>query len=355
MKITIEAADAADLKARPDDNNLGFGKYFTDHMFVMTYDQGQGWHNARIVPYADFTLDPAAMVLHYGQAIFEGLKAYRDSDDRVRLFRPLDNLKRMNRSAVRMCMPEIDPGAVLETLKELVRLDAAWVPRAGGASLYIRPTMVATEAGLGVRPAARYLFFIILSPVGAYYPEGFSPVKIFVSDKYVRAVRGGVGEVKTAGNYAASIMAAMEAREHGYTQVLWLDAVERKYIEEIGTSNIFFRFADELVTPPLSGSILPGITRDSVIKMADDWGIRVSQRPISIDEVIAANDSGSLKEIFATGTAAVISPVGALSYRGNEYVINGGSTGDLAVRLFDELQGIQYGIRPDPHGWGMVI
>jgi branched-chain amino acid aminotransferase len=232
-----------------------------------------------------------------------------------------------------------------------VDLEREWVPRSPGASLYIRPTMIATEAGLGVRPAREYLFFVILSPVGAYYPQGFNPVKIYVTDKYVRAVRGGVGEVKTAGNYAASIMAALEAQQKGYTQVLWLDAVERKYVEEIGTSNIFFLIDGELVTPALSGSILPGITRDSVIKLAHSWGIRVNERPIAIDEVLAKIASGSLQEVFASGTAAVISPVGALSFKGREFAINGERTGPLAQRLFDELQGIQFGTRPDPFGW----
>ena len=354
MDISVSKVDEADRKKRPADGELGFGKYFTDHMFVMSWDEGRGWHDARIVPFDDFRLSPAAMVLHYGQAIFEGLKAYR-GDGAVYLFRPLDNLERMNRSAARMCMPSIDPEAVLAALKELVRLDSDWVPRSRGASLYIRPTMIATEAGLGVRPAASYLFFIILSPVGAYYPEGFNPVKIFVSDKYVRAVRGGVGDVKTAGNYAASIMAAEEAKAHGYTQVLWLDAIERRYIEEIGTSNIFFLFEDTLVTPPLSGSILPGITRESVMTMAADWGIAVEERPVSIDEVIAAIGSGALKESFATGTAAVISPVGALFYKGREHVVNGGVTGALASRLFDALQGLQYGRTPDPYGWRVEV
>ncbi len=355
MDISVSRVDEAARRQRPADGELGFGKYFTDHMFVMSWDRGRGWHDARIVPFGDFSLSPASMVLHYGQAIFEGLKAYRGDDDSIFLFRPLDNLNRMNRSAVRMCMPEIDPEAVLDALRQLLRLDAAWVPQGRGASLYIRPTMIATEAGLGVKPADSYLFFIILSPVGAYYPEGFNPVKIFVSDKYVRAVRGGVGDVKTAGNYAASIMAAVEAKEHGYTQVLWLDAIERKYIEEIGTSNIFFLFDESLVTPPLSGSILPGITRESVITMARDWGISVEERPISIDEVLSAIESGTLKEIFATGTAAVISPVGALSYKGREHVVNGGVTGGLASRLFDSLQGLQYGRLPDPYGWRVKV
>jgi len=355
MEVKIEKAAPGELKAKPDQDKLGFGKYFSDHMLLMPYNGDRGWHDPVIRKYQNFSLDPAAMVYHYGQEIFEGLKAYRGAEDRIYLFRPADNLRRMNDSATRMCMPVIPVEKVLEALKKLLDLDREWVPRAPGATLYIRPTMIATEAGLGVRPAKEYMFFVILSPVGAYYPQGFNPVKIYVTDKYVRAVRGGVGEVKTGGNYAASIMAALEAQQKGYTQVLWLDALERKYIEEIGTSNIFFKIDDELVTPALSGSILPGITRDSVIKLARSWGVKVSERPISIDEVQAGIASGSLKEIFASGTAAVISPVGALSYQGREYPINGETTGPLAQRLFDELQGIQYGTRPDPFGWRVEL
>ena len=351
MDIQLQKVDKDLLRDKPDESALGFGQYFADHMFLMQYDKGRGWHDATIKGYQNFSLDPAAMVLHYGQAIFEGLKAYRGKDNRIFLFRPEDNLKRMNTSAERMCMPTIPVTDVLEGLKTLLRLDEAWVPAVDGATLYIRPTMVASEAALGVHPADQYLFFIITSPVGAYYAEGFNPVKIYVTDKYVRAVPGGVGHVKTAGNYAASIMAAVEAQELGYTQVLWLDAVERKYIEEVGTSNIFFLIGDELITPPLTGSILPGITRDSVLQLAEDWGVQVTERPISIDEVITANDTGSLQEIFATGTAAVISPVGELDYQGRICTINRGKTGELSQRLFDEIQAIQHGFREDPHGW----
>lgn len=351
FNLRLEKAEDSRLKAKPDENALGFGQYFTDHMFVMTYDKGRGWHDPVIRPYQDFSLDPAAMVLHYGQAIFEGLKAYRGKDNAIYLFRPTDNLKRMNITAERMCMPKIPVAEVLEALKELIRLDRSWVPGAPGSTLYIRPTMIASEAGLGVRPAHQYLFFIIKSPVGAYYPEGFNPVKIFVTDKYVRAAPGGVGHVKTAGNYAASIMAAVEAQEQGYTQVLWLDAVERRYIEEVGTMNIFFLINDELITPPLSGTILPGITRDSVLQLTRDWGLKVTEKRLTIDEVIAAGENGSLKEIFGTGTAAVISPVGSLNYKGQVFTINKGKTGELAQRLFDEIQEIQNGFREDPYGW----
>lgn len=355
MEVLIEKAAEGELKAKPDSNNLGFGAYFSDHMLVMPYDSKKGWHNPQITKYQNFSLDPAAMVYHYGQAIFEGLKAYRGPEGQLFLFRPSDNLRRMNDSATRMCMPPFPVDDVLAAMKQLLSLDRDWVPSSPGASLYIRPTMIATEAALGVRPAKEYLFFVILCPVGAYYREGFNPVKIYVTDQYVRAVKGGVGHVKTAGNYAASIMAALEAQKKGFTQVLWLDAVERRYVEEIGTSNIFFVINGELVTPALSGSILPGITRDSVIKLARSWGVKVTERPIAIDEVLTTIADGSLQEIFASGTAAVISPVGALSYQDREYSINGGETGVMARRLFEELQGIQYGTRSDSFGWRVEV
>ena len=355
MEIRVEKAGSDLMKTKPNENSLGFGQYMADHMFVMLYDESIGWHDATIKPYEDFSLDPAAMVLHYGQAIFEGLKAYRGNNERIYLFRPTDNLKRMNVSAARMCMPEIPEDLVYSAMKELVALDKDWVPRAEGATLYIRPTMIASEAGLGVRPARQYIFFIINCPVGAYYPEGFNPVKIFVTDKYVRAVAGGVGNVKTAGNYAASIMAAVEAQKQGYTQVLWLDAIERRFIEEVGTMNIFFLIDDELITPPLTGSILPGITRDSVLRLTKDWGFKVSEKRITIDDVFAANEKGSLHEIFGTGTAAVISPVGELNYKGRVCSINNGTTGKLAQKLFDELQAIQSGHKKDSYGWVVEI
>ena len=355
MDIRVEKSAPDLLKEKPDENSLGFGQHMADHMFVMLYDESMGWHDAAIKPYENFSLAPAAMVLHYGQAIFEGLKAYRGTDDKIYLFRPTDNLKRMNDSATRMCMPEIPVDFVFSAMKKLVALDKSWIPRAEGATLYIRPAMIASEAGLGVRPAKQYLFFIINCPVGAYYPEGFNPVKIFVTDTYVRAVAGGVGNVKTAGNYAASIMAAVEAQKQGYTQVLWLDAIERRYIEEVGTMNIFFLIDDELITPPLTGSILPGITRDSVLRLTKDWGLKVSEKRITIDDVLAANEKGSLQEIFGTGTAAVISPVGELNYKGQVCTINHGKTGALARKLFTELQAIQNGHKKDPYGWVVEV
>jgi branched-chain amino acid aminotransferase len=355
MEIRVEKMASDLLKTKPDENSLGFGQHMTDHMFVMLYDESMGWHDAVIKPYDNFSLSPAAMALHYGQAIFEGLKAYRGTDDNIYLFRPTDNLKRMNVSATRMCMPEIPVDVVYSAMKKLIIIDKDWVPKADGATLYIRPTMIASEEGLGVRPAKQYIFFIINCPVGAYYPEGFNPVKIFVTDTYVRAVAGGVGNVKTAGNYAASIMAALEAQKKGYTQVLWLDAIERKYIEEVGTMNIFFLIDDELITPPLTGSILPGITRDSVLRLTKDWGLKVSERRITINEVLAAQEKGSLQEIFGTGTAAVISPVGELNYKGQVCTINNGRTGKLAQKLFDELQAIQNGYKKDPYGWVVKV
>ena len=295
------------------------------------------------------------MVLHYGQAIFEGLKAYRNREDEILLFRPRDNFERMNNSAQRMCMPRIPVDKVMKGLKALLYLEKDWIPSVPGATLYIRPTMVAMEPMLGVKPADSYYFYIIMSPVGAYYPEGFNPTKIYVSDTYVRAVPGGVGEAKTAGNYAASLYASEEAKKAGYTQVLWLDACEHKYVEEVGTSNIFFRINDELITPPLGGSILSGLTRNSAMTLAKDWGIPVVERRISIDEVLEAAGDGSLQEVFATGTAAVISPVGELFYKDEKYIINEGKTGDLAQKIFDELQKIQFGEKKDHYNWSVRV
>lgn len=352
IPIRISSANEGQRRPKPkDENNLVFGKHFSDHMFLMNYDINKGWHEARIVPYGDLNLDPAAMVLHYGQGIFEGLKAYRCADGTIQLFRPDKNFERFNRSAKRMCMPEISPEFQLHALKTLIKVDSDWVPKSRGTSLYIRPTMIATEPALGVRPSHQYVYYIITCPVGAYYAEGFNPVKIYVTDKYVRAVRGGVGEAKTMANYAASLYAAEVAKKQGFTQVLWLDAVERRYVEEVGTMNIFFRIGDELVTPPLTGSILPGVTRDSVIHIARHWGIKVSERPITIDEVIETAKSGEMKECFGTGTAAVISPVGEIFYRDRGYVVNNGQVGEWSKKFYDEIMGIQYGEKEDIFGW----
>jgi len=353
MEIKIQPVEAAKRRAKPqDESKLVFGKNFSDHMFMMDYRAGRGgWLNARIVPYQSMLMDPAAMVLHYGQGIFEGLKAYRSKDGRILLFRPEKNFERFNRSALRMCMPEIDVDFQYQAVQDLLKIDVDWIPHSMGSSLYIRPTMIASEPALGVRPAAEYLFFVITGPVAAYYAEGFNPIKIYVSDEYVRSVRGGVGEAKTMANYASSLYAAEMAKKKGFTQVLWLDAVERRYVEEVGTMNIFFRIDDELVTPPLTGSILPGVTRDSVIHLAAHWGIKVTERAISIDEVIEAVQSGAMKEIFGTGTAAVISPVGEISFKEQSYRIQDGGVGELSQKLYDEIVDMQYGDKADPFGW----
>jgi branched-chain amino acid aminotransferase len=355
MEIRVIKSATMGQKPHPKDSELGFGKYTTDHMFLMDYTHNKGWHNPRIEPYGDIKLDPAAMVLHYNQEVFEGLKAYYLKDGGIGLFRPNKNIERMNASARRMVMPEVDGDFFLRALKELILLEREWIPKSEGTSLYIRPTMIANEPALGVRPAEQYLFYIILSPVGAYYREGFSPTKIYVSDTYVRAAKGGAGEAKTSGNYGPTLLASKQAAQKGYTQVLWIDAKERKYVEEVGTSNIFFVLGEQLVTPPLGGTILPGVTRDSVIQIARHWGVEVSERPITIHEVIDAAKSGALKESFATGTAAVISPVGDICYKEQELQIADGKIGKWSQRLYDEITGIQYGHKEDPFGWRLCI
>ncbi|WP_028320301.1 branched-chain amino acid aminotransferase [Desulfatiglans anilini] len=352
MEISVNRLSPDKLKKRPaDESKLGFGDIFSDHMFMMDYEAGKGWINPRIEPYGPLSIDPAAMAIHYGQQIFEGLKAYRGREDGVYLFRPRENFERMNRSALRLCMPEIPIEEAMAGMKSLVLLDREWIPRSPGTSLYIRPTMFATEPHLGVRPARSYLFYVIIGPVGAYYKEGLNPVKIYVEDRYVRAARGGTGEAKTAGNYAASLLAAEKAKEKGFTQVLWLDAAERKYVEEVGTMNMFFVIDDEVLTAPLDGSILPGVTRDSVLRIVRDWGLKVTERALAIDEVVAAAKSGRLKEAFGTGTAAVISPVGQITFKGEDHIVAGGKMGTLSQRLYDEIVGIQYGEREDRYGW----
>ncbi|MDR3088301.1 MAG: branched-chain amino acid aminotransferase [Desulfobulbaceae bacterium] len=351
LEVTVEKSPEAARKAKPAPDTLGFGKYFTDHMFMMVWNKELGWHDIKIKPYQQFTLDPAAMVFHYGQAIFEGMKAYREEDGQMFLFRPKDNFERMNRSAARLCMPRFPVDKMAQWLKAFVYLERDWVPTAPGSSLYIRPTMIGVTPALGVKPAAEYYFYIIASPVGAYYAEGFNPTRIYVSDEQARAAKGGVGNVKVSGNYAASLYTEEVAKKAGYTQVLWLDACEHRFCEEVGTSNIFFVVGDELITPPLDGTILPGITRDSVIKLAESWGVQVKQRQISIDEVFAASKNGQLQEAFATGTAAVISPVGELAFKDDVYPINNGKVGELAQRLYNELQAIQHGRAADPFKW----
>ena len=349
---SIRITRATTLKPKPKDSELGFGTVFTDHMFVTDFQEEKGWYDPRVEPYGPFSLDPAAAVLHYAQSVFDGLKAFRGRDGTVRLFRPQKHIERLNHSARRMCIPPLDPDFALKSLVTLVGIEKDWVPASVGHSLYVRPTIIASEPFLGVRPAHSYIYFVILSPVGAYYPEGMNPVKILVVDKYVRAVEGGVGAAKTAGNYAASLYAAEEAKHQGYTQVLWLDGVHRKYIDEVGTMNIMVKIGDEIVTPPLtSGTILPGVTRDSALTLMREWGLRVSERQVSIDEVREAAHRGALKEVWGTGTAAVISPVGELAYQGERIVINGGRTGELTQKLYDAIVAIQYAEAPDTHGW----
>ncbi|MEE2708469.1 MAG: branched-chain amino acid aminotransferase [Gemmatimonadota bacterium] len=356
MDIKVVISGTRGQKPRPEnESELGFGQYFTDHMFKMDYREGAGWFDPRIVPYGPLNLDPAAMIFHYNQEVFEGLKAYLMPDGGTALFRPDKNISRMNKSLRRMTMPEIDPGEYLKALKELIWLERDWIPASEGTALYVRPTAIATEAALGVRTAKEYLFYIILSPVGPFYKEGFNPTKIYVADEFIRSARGGSGAAKTSGNYGPTLSAANKAREKGFTQVLWLDAVEHKYIEEVGTSNIFFVIGDELVTPPTGGTILDGVTRDSVIQIARHQGKIVSDRAITIDEVIDGITSGRVKEIFASGTAAVISPVGLIGYREETYTINNGETGAVARSLYEELTGIQSGHREDPFGWVVRI
>ena len=349
MQVTITKAEQ--LKAKPDENKLGFGTIFTDHMFNMDYSVEKGWHNPRVEPYSPFLMDPSTMVLHYGQGVFEGLKAYRNAKGTVQLFRPQENFRRLNASNRKLCIPEIDEAFALDALKQLLTVEKDWVPSAPGTSLYIRPAIIATDPFLGVRASFTYRFFIILCPVGAYYAEGFNPVKIMVTKEHVRAVRGGVGDTKTMGNYAASLLAGDKAHKAGYTQVLWLDGVDQKYVEEVGAMNIFFVIGDELITPMLSGSILPGITRNSVLELGQSWGMKVTERKISIDEVIDAHASGLLKEIFGSGTAAVISPVGELKYGDTVITIGDGQVGPLAHKFFQAIQDIQYGTIEGPSGW----
>ncbi len=349
MQLSITRADQ--LKPHPKDADLHFGDVFTDHMFSMDYDREKGWHDPRIEPYASIAMDPATMVLHYGQAIFEGLKAFRNVSGGVQMFRPQDNFKRLNRSARRLCIPEIDEAFSLDALKQLLTIDQDWVPSAPGTALYIRPTIIAMDPFLGVRASNTYRYYIILGPVGAYYAEGFNPVKIMVAKGYVRAVRGGLGEAKAGANYAASLYAGTMAYAEGYSQVLWLDGVHQKYIDEVGSMNIFFVIDDELITPKLNGSILPGITRDSVLRLGKKWGMNVSERELSLDEVFEAHASGKLQEVFGAGTAAVISPVGELKYGDDVITIGDGNVGPISQKLYDAITDIQYGKTEDPDGW----
>ncbi len=338
-----------------NENELVFGQRFTDRMFVMEYDAAKGWHSARIQPYGPFQLEPAAMVLHYSQEIFEGLKAFRRPDGSIAMFRPQDNIKRFNRSARRMCMPEVDEQFFFEAMLKLIRLEERWIPHNEGTSLYIRPTMIATEPILGVRPANQYLCYIILSPVGAYYKGGIAPVKIWISDFYVRATEGGTGEAKTGGNYAASLYAAKEAAENGYDQVLWLDAKEKRYVEEVGSMNMLFLYDGKIVTSPLHGTVLDGITRRSVLALIKEMGYQVEERALSVDEVMEGAVNGRLQEAFGTGTAVVISPVGSFCYKDKCVQLGDGTPGKLTMELYNRLTGIQCGKLPDEHGWVTLL
>jgi branched-chain amino acid aminotransferase len=338
-------------KPVPASDKLGFGVHFSDHMLVMDYNLDKGWHGTRIEPYGPISIDPSMMALHYGQAIFEGMKAFRSADGNINLFRARDHFRRFNNSARRVCIPELDIEELFAGLQKLLEVEHEWVPSAHGTALYIRPFIFATDQFLGVRPSHTYKLMIILSPVGAYYAEGFNPVKIMVEDHYVRAVRGGIGAIKTPGNYAASLLAAVKAQKQGFTQVLWLDAHELKWLEEVGTMNIMVKIGDEVITPPLNGSILPGITRDSTIAILKNWGIPIVEKQISVDEVMQAGADGSLQEMFGTGTAAVISPVGSIHYKGREVLINNGNVGTLSQKLFDEITAIQYGSKNDLNNW----
>ncbi|GAB4073077.1 branched-chain amino acid aminotransferase [Barrientosiimonas marina] len=336
-------------KEKPQADQLAFGRSFTDHMFVMDYTEDEGWHEARIVPYAPLMIDPSAMVFHYSQSVFEGLKAYLNDDGEAQLFRPQRNFKRMNHSNDRLCIPPIDETFALKAVKQLVSIDKDWIPQAEGTSLYIRPFIISTEPFIGVAPSRHYQFMIILSPVGAYYEEGINPIKIAVENDYVRTVKGGTGEAKTGGNYAASLK-AQEMAEEGIAQVLWLDGVERRYVEEVGSMNIFFKINGQVITPALNGSILDGVTRNSVIRLLQHWNVPVEERKISMDEIYQAYQEGTLEEAFGAGTAAVISPIGQLVWQ-EHMEINDGQTGAIAKSLYDTLTAIQYGKIPDPFNW----
>ncbi len=354
--MEIKITKTTTPKAKPAKGSaLGFGKIFTDHMFIMNYTEGKGWHDARIVPYGPISLDPSAMVFHYGQEMFEGLKAYRGADGKARLFRPDMNAKRAIKSNERLCIPEIPEEVFVEAIKAIVKVDEDWIPEDDGTSLYIRPFVIATDEFLGVSPSKTYLFMIILSPSGAYYANGLAPVGIWIEDDYVRAVRGGMGFAKTGGNYAASLAAQVKAHDDGYSQVLWLDGVERKYIEEVGAMNIFFKINGKIVTPMLNGSILPGVTRNSVITLCKAFGYDVEERKVSVDELIEAAKSGTLEECFGTGTAAVISPVGKLRYKDDVFEINNNEIGKVCQKLYDTITGIQNGSVEDTFGWTVSI
>jgi len=355
VDIQIIPLDQSQLREAPK-QDFGFGNVFANRMFIQAYTAGTGWHDAKIGPYQPLKLDPATAVLHYAQEIFEGTKAYRRADGNINLFRPWENMKRFNNSARRMAMPAVDEEEHLTAIVKLIELDHEWVPSAPGAALYIRPTMIATEPALGVHASSRYLHFVIIGPVGAYFKEGFNPVPVYISDTYRRAVKGGTGAVKTGGNYAASLFVGEEAKGKGYSQVLWLDAIHGRYIEEVGAMNIAFVYGDRhIITPPLTGSILPGITRKSVLTLGRDLGYEVSEEMIDVKEMLADIESGKITEVFGCGTAAVIAPVGKFGYEDTEYLINNYEVGPVARRLYEELTGIQTGRIEDRFEWTLTI
>ncbi|MCI8423568.1 MAG: branched-chain amino acid aminotransferase [Lawsonibacter sp.] len=351
----IKITRATALKEKPDPSKLVFGKAMTDHMFIVDYDEDQGWHDPRIIPYGPLAIDPAAKVLHYAEEIFEGLKAYRTESGSIQLFRPDCNIERMNQSAQRLCLPQIPQELALAGITELVKLEQDWVPSAKDTSLYIRPFMIGLDAALGVHASHHVQYIVVVCPVGAYYPEGLDPVKIYVEDQDVRAVKGGTGMAKTGGNYAASLRASDLAEKSGYSQVLWLDGVHRKYIEEVGSMNVMFKIAGKILTPDLNGSVLDGITRRSCIQLLKDWGYAVEERRISAEELFQAAEDGTLEEAWGTGTAAVVSPIGELAMGSKKVIVSGNQIGEITQKLYDELTGIQWGRIADPHGWIVPI
>ncbi len=353
--LDIKFEKANSLKAKPDPNTLGFGEVFTDYMFMMDYSKKEGWHDAKIVPYGELSLSPAACVFHYGAEVFEGMKAYRTPDGEVQLFRPMENIRRLNNSAERLCLPQIDEELALHVLKTFVEVEKDWVPSKKGTSLYLRPFLIATDAKLGLHAIDEAKYVIIASPVGSYYKEGINPVKIMIETEDVRAVRGGTGYAKCGGNYAASNRAAARAEEKGFSQVLWLDGVERKYVEEVGAMNVMFKIDGKIKTPKLIGSVLPGITRKSCIELMKSESYDVEETFVAVDEIIDALKNGKLEEAWGCGTAAVVSPIGLLSYEGTDYVINNGEIGTLTQHLYDELTGIQWGEKEDKFGWIVKI
>jgi branched-chain amino acid aminotransferase len=346
----ISVQKCSQAKIKPPASDLGFGQYFTDHLFQVRYSLSKNWHAPQIIPYQNFQIDPGAAVLHYGQALFEGMKAFRQKNGQIVLFRPEYNCKRLQQGAARLCMQAPATELMMAGIEKLVSLERDWIPSAPGCSLYIRPTLIGTEAFLGVRPSQEYLFYIILSPVSSYYKEGLNPISIWVEEKYVRAAPGGLGATKAGANYAASLLAALEAKKKGYAQVLWLD-VDHQSIEEVGTMNVFFKIGDEIVTPSLDGTILAGGVRDCVLQILHSWGLKVSERKLKMTEILSALQKGELQEAFGTGTAAVISPIGKLFYQGRDWILNEQKIGPLASRLYNEITGIQSGEIPDRFHW----